>query len=124
MRNCDFCECGTIRKTFKTVFSFVCILRMVKSFDALAFIRLALFYCLMLGLGVTIKWDAFTEKVKKPKGITIGLVSQFLFLPFCAWSIAKMIDLGSAISIALIIVSCCPVRFFRIPLTLEDGSVF
>lgn len=49
--------------------------------DPLSVISLIFLFLLMLGLGIAVNIERFQEKFAKPKGITIGMICQFLLMP-------------------------------------------
>jgi len=62
---------------------------------------------MMMGLGATVVIPQFLEVAKHPRQLFIGLAAQF-FMPFVAWSIAKMFSLNDAHSIGIILIGCTP----------------
>ncbi len=63
---------------------------------------------LMTGMGATLKLDSFKEVLKKPLGLLIGLFSQFGWMPFVAFGLARLFGLPEPISLSLLIVGCTP----------------
>ncbi|XP_072014304.1 LOW QUALITY PROTEIN: ileal sodium/bile acid cotransporter-like [Amphiura filiformis] len=60
-------------------------------------------------MGATMDWRAIWEKLKKPYGVIIGLLCQFIvMLPALAFSLAKLMSLDNAAALGLIIIGCCP----------------
>lgn len=78
--------------------------------DPLALSYMILFFFLMIGLGASIRWDVFLAKIKQPKGIIIGAVSQFVCLPLLAFGMAMAFrdELDVWQAIGLIVLCSCP----------------
>ena len=62
----------------------------------------------MFGMGMTLKLDDFKLILKYPKGVIIGVVSQFVIMPLLAFSLAKIFNLPPEIAVGVILVGCCP----------------
>ena len=69
---------------------------------------LILFYFVMFGLGSSLEFYEFKQKIKKPKGIIIGIISQFIFMPFICFILSHLFDLDTNSSIGMILIGCCP----------------
>ncbi len=63
---------------------------------------------LMMGMGATLTTGAFREIVKRPKGVFIGLASQFGWMPLIAFGTALALGLSNESALGLLIVGCCP----------------
>lgn len=63
---------------------------------------------IMLGMGITLSVDDFKAVLKKPRAVAAGLVAQYLIMPLLGWSIARLLQLETALAVGLILVSCCP----------------
>ncbi len=63
---------------------------------------------IMFGMGATLNLNNFKEALKRPKGILIGFLSQFGFMPLIAFSIAHLFRLDPHNAIALILIGCLP----------------
>ncbi len=63
---------------------------------------------LMTGMGATLTVANFRNVLKKPKGVLIGLASQFGWMPLCAFFLATWLELPEAMAISLLIVGCTP----------------
>ena len=61
---------------------------------------------LMFGMGATLSRERFAGVLKDPKPLAVGLVSQFLWMPFAAFVIARLLGLPDAVAIGLIIMGC------------------
>ena len=62
----------------------------------------------MFGMGMTLKLNDFKLIVKYPKGVIIGVVSQFVIMPLLAFALAKIFNLAPEIAVGVILVGCCP----------------
>jgi len=82
--------------------------------------------CLLIigcGVGVTIIIDDFRNAiVHSPRGVVIGLISQCLFMPFCTYLMAVILDLPELQAAGLILVGCAPGGGFSNLLTLWIGG--
>ena len=76
--------------------------------DALNVINLFMLFLLMLGLGLAVNVEKFIENFAKPKGVTIGVICQFVLMPPAAYLISGLIGLDSLYRIALVLIGCCP----------------
>jgi bile acid:Na+ symporter, BASS family len=63
---------------------------------------------MMLGMGLSLLPEDFQRVRKYPKAVTIGLISQLLFLPIIGFVIAKVVPMQPVIAVGLIIVALCP----------------
>lgn len=62
----------------------------------------------MFGMGMTLSLKDFSEVVRHPKSVVIGVVSQFLLMPLIAYGLAKGLNLPPEIAIGVILVGACP----------------
>jgi len=63
---------------------------------------------IMLGMGLTLKWEDFLRIFKLPGPILLGTFLQYSIMPLLGWSIGLLMQLPDAYAIGLILVSCCP----------------
>ncbi len=63
---------------------------------------------IMLGMGLTLKLSDFSEVLRMPKIIAIGVLAQFIIMPVSAYFWAKVLDLEASLAIGLILVGACP----------------
>ena len=68
----------------------------------------ALVIVLMIGMGATLDIESFRAVLKRPRGLVIGLLSQFGWMPLCAFVLSSALGLPNAIALSLIIVGCTP----------------
>lgn len=76
--------------------------------DGHAILDLVLLGILMMGLGCAIDFEEFKQKFKKPWGVSIGLLSQFVFMPAVTFGIAKWLLTDPLLQVALVLVGCSP----------------
>lgn len=62
----------------------------------------------MFGMGMTLKLDDFKLVLQHPKGVIIGIISQFTIMPLLAFVLAKTFQLPPEIAVGVILVGCCP----------------
>ena len=63
---------------------------------------------IMLGMGLTLKLDDFTQVLKTPGWVVLGLLLQFTVMPLLGWWLAIIFELPTFFAVGLILVSCCP----------------
>lgn len=63
---------------------------------------------ILFAMGTTVKADDFLEVFKKPKEISIGLLTQYTIMPLLALTLAKLFNLDMALTIGLILVGTVP----------------
>lgn len=63
---------------------------------------------IMLGMGITLSFQDFKRVLTMPRAVGVGLVSQYVFMPFLGWSIARLLKLDTPLAVGLILTSCCP----------------
>ena len=63
---------------------------------------------IMLGMGITLRWDDFKEVSRSPRWVFIGLALQFTIMPFLGWLLGGLFSLPPYFAVGLILVSCCP----------------
>ena len=61
-----------------------------------------------LGLGSTTTVKDFKIAIKKPNAVLIGFLSQYLFMPLCAFALAKIFQLKDELAVGLILVGASP----------------
>ena len=62
----------------------------------------------MFGMGMTLSWQNFTEVLKRPQIIGLGVLMQYLVMPFAAWLVAVALGLPPYIMAGLVLVGACP----------------
>ncbi|MGL4630570.1 MAG: bile acid:sodium symporter family protein [Leadbetterella sp.] len=63
---------------------------------------------IMLGMGATMGWEDFSEVIKSPKKVVIGLVCQFTIMPLLGFGLASMFDFDAEISAGIVLIGCSP----------------
>uniref|UniRef100_H2Y8C1 Solute carrier family 10 member 1 n=1 Tax=Ciona savignyi TaxID=51511 RepID=H2Y8C1_CIOSA len=62
----------------------------------------------MVSLGCTMTLSKIMEHARKPKGVIIALVAQFLIMPASAFGLTQAFQLDTYAAIAVLICGCCP----------------
>ena len=63
---------------------------------------------IMFGMGTTLTIADFERVAEQPYPVAIGLLAQFLIMPFVAAAVARLFELPAAIAAGLILVGSCP----------------
>ncbi|MEM6297014.1 MAG: bile acid:sodium symporter [Myxococcota bacterium] len=63
---------------------------------------------LMTGIGTTLSGAQFKAILAKPKGVLIGLASQFGWMPLIAFGLARGLELPTPMAIGLVLIGCTP----------------
>ncbi|MBI4430307.1 MAG: bile acid:sodium symporter family protein [Candidatus Omnitrophica bacterium] len=63
---------------------------------------------IMLGMGLTLSWQNFSEVIRKPRLVFLGVVLQYSVMPLMGWSLAYLYRLPNLFAVGLILVACCP----------------
>lgn len=63
---------------------------------------------IMLGMGSSMTWRDFLIAFRKPKGILVGLLSQYMVMPFLGYALAVLLGLPPAMAAGLILIACMP----------------
>lgn len=63
---------------------------------------------IMLGMGLTLKWEDFAEVFKSPKLVFFGVLLQYTIMPLLGWSLGYIFQLSTPLAIGLVLVACCP----------------
>eukprot|EP01084_Bolivina_argentea_P244483 409545_1 len=69
---------------------------------------LVLFFIVMLGLGASLKLSEFLLKLKKPTGIIIGAILQFLLMPFICFMLTRIFSIEGNLSVGVLLIGVCP----------------
>lgn len=62
----------------------------------------------MFGMGLTLKSRDFSEVVKRPIDVLIGVAGQFLIMPLLAYGLCLALQLPAEVAVGVILVGCCP----------------
>lgn len=63
---------------------------------------------IMFGMGMTLKKEDFTEVVKRPKDVFIGVCAHYIIMPLVAYVLCYLFKLPPEIAVGVILVGCCP----------------
>jgi BASS family bile acid:Na+ symporter len=63
---------------------------------------------IMLGMGASMTWRDFFIAFRKPKGILVGLLSQYMIMPFLGYALAVILGLPAGMAAGLILIACMP----------------
>ena len=63
---------------------------------------------IMFGVALDIKMSDFTNLLKSPKPVIVGIVSQFILIPFVTFLLINIISPEPSIALGMIIVAACP----------------
>lgn len=59
-------------------------------------------------MGVKLEWTVIKQKLRRPFGVVIGAICQFIVMPGVAALLARVLNLEPTAAVALIIVGSCP----------------
>jgi BASS family bile acid:Na+ symporter len=62
----------------------------------------------MFGMGISLKASDFLRILKSPKPIVLGLLLQFICMPFFAWGISTWLQLPLALASGMVLVGASP----------------
>ncbi|KAM9329916.1 sodium/bile acid cotransporter 4 [Gastrophryne carolinensis] len=62
----------------------------------------------MLGLGCTVEVSQIGEHLRRPIGVLLALISQFVLMPLVAFLLALIFSLNEVAAIAVLLCGCCP----------------
>lgn len=63
---------------------------------------------IMLGMGLTLRFEDFAEALRDPLSVTAGVAAQFCIMPLLGWTIARVMALPPPLAVGLILVASCP----------------
>ena len=78
------------------------------SFDVTTIVSLLCLFILMISMSAALDIETFMNKLKKPKGIIIGIICQYGFLPIFSYLISILFKLETSQQIGLVITGSCP----------------
>ncbi len=78
------------------------------SFKFLAAYISILLGVVMFGMGLTLAPSDFSEVLKRPIQVLIGMVGQFIIMPVIAFALVYCLDLPAEIAAGVMLVGCCP----------------
>lgn len=62
----------------------------------------------MFGMGLTLSAKDFSEVLKRPVTVVIGVVGQFVIMPLIAYALVVLLDIPGDIAAGVLLVGCCP----------------
>lgn len=62
----------------------------------------------MLGMGLTIRWEDLAHLAVNPRQIILGLLAQYSIMAGLAWCLVKALGLPIDLAIGVVLVGCCP----------------
>ena len=68
----------------------------------------AMMMIIMLGMGASLTWRDFLIAFRKPKGVLIGITSQYAIMPFLGFILAMSLGLSPGWTLGLILMACMP----------------
>ena len=63
---------------------------------------------IMFGVALDIKMSDFTNLLKSPKPVIVGIISQFLLIPLVTFLMILLIKPYPSIALGMIMVAACP----------------
>lgn len=63
---------------------------------------------LMFGMGASMSVNDFAAVVKSPKGVVIGVMSQFIIMPLLGFGLASVTNFPAEIAAGIILIGCSP----------------
>lgn len=63
---------------------------------------------LMAVMGTDISWKQIWEHIRRPVGPILGVICQFVIMPFAGYIYNKIFQFESNLAVGLLIISCCP----------------
>ncbi|MGN1281479.1 MAG: bile acid:sodium symporter family protein [Succinivibrio sp.] len=62
----------------------------------------------MFGMGLTLSAKDFSEVLKRPLTVLIGVVGQFIIMPLIAFGLVVVLEIPGDIAAGVLLVGCCP----------------
>lgn len=62
----------------------------------------------MFAVSLSLRLSDFKQVAQNPKASAVGLMGQFVFLPFFSFLFTLVVPMHPSVALALIMVSCCP----------------
>lgn len=63
---------------------------------------------IMFGVALDIKFQHFSELLKRPKSVIVGVISQFLFLPAVTFLFILILNPTPTVALGMILIASCP----------------
>ena len=74
----------------------------------LSILIVPLLQIIMFGMGSQMSLDDFKGIIKMPKGVIVGIVIQYLTMPFIAFCITRIFNFPNEIAAGIILIGCVP----------------
>ncbi|GFY73110.1 solute carrier family 10 member 6 [Trichonephila inaurata madagascariensis] len=74
----------------------------------LDYLMVIILVVIMLAMGCEITWRSLWQHVKRPIGLCIGIISQFVIVPLSSYLILTASDITGLHATGVLIISCCP----------------
>lgn len=81
---------------------------MTTTHEYLVFLSASLLFLLKVNIAASVDMRAFILRLDRKSGMFIGVVCQFLILPFCGFCIAKILQLEPLYGMALMVIMTSP----------------
>lgn len=62
----------------------------------------------MFGMGMTLTWSNFSEVLRRPGVIVLGVLLQYTVMPLAAWVVGQVLGLPLPVLAGLVLVGACP----------------
>src|SRR5690349_3722398 len=69
---------------------------------------LPLLQIIMFGMGTELSLKDFSQVLRMPKGIIVGIVCHYTIMPLVGFAVASAFNFPSEIAAGIILVGCCP----------------
>lgn len=63
---------------------------------------------IMLGMGMTLSWEAVRRALMHPHWIALGVLLQYLLMPLIAFALVLGLGVPDLLAVGIILVGCCP----------------
>lgn len=63
---------------------------------------------IMFGMGTSMSLQDFAGVVKTPKGVVVGVLSQFIIMPLVGFTLASLTDFPPEIAAGIVLIGCSP----------------
>jgi BASS family bile acid:Na+ symporter len=62
----------------------------------------------MYGVALELRWEDFLYIAKNPKGFFLGVIAQFVVLPFLTWALINILHPPPSVALGMFLVAACP----------------
>jgi len=63
---------------------------------------------IMYGVALELRWEDFLYIAKNPKGFFLGVIAQFVVLPFLTWALISILHPPPSVALGMFLVAACP----------------